>query len=166
VVYDHGCGVASCAAAAAPWILAETTFTTNRFHVVGHSCTETTKSSAFPSLRGASSVSHEQRNSLINVIKSSLRRSTQGTYLATLQVQQAVLNLIASAREANARDDADFESFYFSKVLQGGCFSCLCRPPTEQLGLSVPSTGAGETSLPNLAQDQVQAVEEQLERAR
>jgi hypothetical protein len=77
------------------------------------------------------------------------------------RVQQAVLNLIATAREATARDDANFESFYFSKVLQGGCFCCLCRSPTEQLGLSVPSTGAGEISLPNLAQDQVQAVEEQ-----
>jgi Ulp1 family protease len=51
-------------------------------------------------------------------------------------------------------------------VLQGGCFCCLCRPPTEQLGLSLPSTGAGEISLPNLTQDQLQAVEEQLKRAR
>jgi Ulp1 protease family, C-terminal catalytic domain len=166
LVYDHGCGVASCAAAAAPWILAETTLMTDRLHVVGHSCTETTKPSAFPSLRGANSVSHEQRNSPINVITSSLRRSAQGTYLATLQVQQAVLSLIATAREANARDDADFESFYFFKVLEGGCFCCRFRPRTDQLGLSVPSTGGGEIFLPTLAQDQVQAVEEQLERAR
>jgi hypothetical protein len=68
VVYDYGSGVASCAAAAAPWILAETTFTADRFHVVGHICTETTKRSAFPSLRGANSISHELRNSLISVI--------------------------------------------------------------------------------------------------
>jgi hypothetical protein len=103
VVNDHGCGVASCAAAVAPWILAETTFTTDRFHVVGHSCTETTKPPAFPSLRGANSVSHEQRNSLICVIKSSLRRPTQGTHLVTLQVQQTVLNLVATARSKRAR---------------------------------------------------------------
>jgi hypothetical protein len=68
VVYDYGSGVASCAAVAAPWILAETTFTADRFHVVGHICTETTKPSAFPSLRGANSISHELRNSLISVI--------------------------------------------------------------------------------------------------
>jgi hypothetical protein len=165
LVYDHGCGVASCTAAVAPWILAETTLMMDRLHFVGHSCTETTKPSAFPSLRGAKSVSHERRNSLINVITSSLRRSAQGTYLATLQVQQAVLSLIATAREANARDDADFESFYFSKYWKVTAFCCRFRPPTEQLGLSVPSTGAGDISLPTLAQDQVQAVEEQLERA-
>jgi hypothetical protein len=54
----------------------------------------------------------------------------------------------------------------FSKVLEAGCFCWLRCPPTEQLGLSVPSTGAGVIYLPTLAQDQVLAVEEQLERAR
>jgi hypothetical protein len=134
VVYDHGCGVAPCAAASAPWILAEMTFTTDRFHVVVHSCTETTKPSAFPSLRGANSVSHEQRNSLISVIKSSLRRPTQGTHLATLQVQQAVLNLIATAREANARDDPDFDSLYFSKVQKAAAFAACVAPRRNNWG--------------------------------
>jgi hypothetical protein len=100
-LYAFCCGLQRRVANAAAWVFEGLSLLTDRFHAANHSCSIAFKPASRQSLLNANTVAHEQRNSPLNRIKSSLQGCKQSTYLIDLAHHAAVKNLRALAKAAN-----------------------------------------------------------------
>lgn len=123
IIYDFGCGAVRSALAKMPWLLSESTITSDEFHVVNHVCSILFDPRSFWRTAAANTVAHEQRNRAIKLLHHVLRATGQVEYTRVLSYHMLLQNIKAQARDASPRRIAepfDFSSFYFSRE------ACMC----------------------------------------
>jgi len=123
IIYDFGCGAVRSTLTKLPWLLRDSTVTSDEFHVVNHVCSIALDPRSFLTLNKANTVAHEQRNRAIKLLSRVLRASGQTEYTRVLSYHTFIHNIRAHARLAFSNplpEVYDFGRFFFSRE------ACLC----------------------------------------
>ena len=95
VIYDFACGLLKSEQHTLRWAIQDVTLISDRFHVDNHTCHRGFHPDCHNLLNGYNTVSHEQRNRAIAMLKDSMRNSGQLLYTSLLAYQTMYLNLRA-----------------------------------------------------------------------
>ena len=98
VIYDFAYGLLKSAQHTLWWAVQDVTFISDRFHIDNHTCHRGFHPDCHNLLNGYNTVSHEQRNRSIAMLKDSMRNSGQLLYTSLLAYQTMYLNLKAIIR--------------------------------------------------------------------
>lgn len=154
VVYDFGCGALRSALGKLPFFIASVVLVSDLFHIVNHLCSDALHPRSYSGLDGSNTVAHEQRNAPINLMRRSLRACGQDEYIAIMQVENVMYNIMAHARSSSPcrlPEDYNYRKYYFSRnPCMCGCGYSppppLVPPPTEvpDFSTEVDPLGVGE----------------------
>lgn len=135
MVYDFGCGALRSALGKLWFFIAVVVLLSDLFHIVNHLCSDDLHPRSYTGMDGANMVAHEQRNAPINLMRRSLRACGQDEYVAIMQLENIVYNIMAHARSSSTcrlHEDYNFRQYYFSRV------SCLCGCAYSPAAPAVP----------------------------
>ena len=98
VIYDFACGSLKSAQHTLWWAVQDVTFILDKFHIDNHTCHRGFHPDCHNLLNGYNTVSHEQRNCSIEMLKDSMQNSGQLLYTSLLAYQTMYLNARAIIR--------------------------------------------------------------------
>ena len=101
IVYDFACGLQRVAMNSLWWSFRNSTFVSDAFHSVNHSCSRIFHPRSYKDLDICNTVSHEQRNRPIAELKKSFRSSKKTFYISLLAYHILMTNIHAQLRRDN-----------------------------------------------------------------
>eukprot|EP00170_Pyropia_yezoensis_P003166 contig_13305_g3173 len=125
VVHEFGCGAVRSALTKLPWLLCDSTISSDELHVVNHVCSVSFDPRSFLTLNKANTVAHEQRNRAIKSLSRVLRACGQAEYTRLLAYHTFIQNVRAHARSASPDPLPDLYEFGRSYSTRGACL-CGC----------------------------------------
>lgn len=118
VVYDFGCGALRSALGKLLIFGALVVLVADLFHIVNHLCSDALHPRSYTGMDGTNTVAHEQRNAPINLMRRSLRACRQYEYVAILQLENILCDVMAHARSTSTSRlpvTFNYRQFYFSR---------------------------------------------------
>ena len=130
VIYYFGCGLLRSTIHSLWWALKKSTFLSDGFHFVNHTCHAGFHPRSHNACDGRNTVSHEQRNCQLVLLKPSIRGCSRDFYIAPLGYHVMIRNFQAKVKSASGQEmgmeffsnEKNLQHWYFKKFK----FSCLC----------------------------------------